>query len=188
MVSIQLSWIKNVEFAGAYIADTKGYYKAAGFEKVNLIAGGPTAPAGRRVVVGQGARRHLRPGITAPAINKGADAQDHRRAVPEEPVLRDVPGASPIKTPEDMIGKKIGVQATNEAVWTAFLKANNIDASKITKVPVQFDPTPLATGRGRRLVLVRHQRAEPAEVKGVETVTLPAQRLRLPAGRPRCTW
>jgi ABC-type nitrate/sulfonate/bicarbonate transport system substrate-binding protein len=53
--------------------------------------------------------------------------------------------SSPIKTPQDMIGKKIGVQATNEAVWNSFLKANNIDASKIDKVPVQFDPTPLTT-------------------------------------------
>ena len=47
-----------------------------------------------------------------------------------------------------MIGKKIGVQATNEAVWNAFLKANNIDPSKINKVPVQFDPT--AAGRRAR--------------------------------------
>ena len=45
-----------------------------------------------------------------------------------------------------MIGKKIGVQATNEPVWNAFLKANNIDPAKITKVPVQFDPTPLVDG------------------------------------------
>ena len=45
-----------------------------------------------------------------------------------------------------MKGKKIGVQATNEAVWNAFLKANKIDAGSITKVPVQFDPTPLTTG------------------------------------------
>ena len=44
-----------------------------------------------------------------------------------------------------MIGKKIGVQATNEPVWNAFLKANNIDPAKITKVPAQFDPTPLVT-------------------------------------------
>ena len=29
-----------------------------------------------------------------------------------------------------MIGKKIGVQATNEAVWNAFLKANNIDPAR----------------------------------------------------------
>ena len=37
----QLSWIKNVEFAGQYIADTNGYYKDLGFSGVNLKAGGP---------------------------------------------------------------------------------------------------------------------------------------------------
>src|SRR5882672_5552803 len=41
-LAFQLSWIKNVEFGGEYIADTKGYYKAAGFSSVNLISGGPT--------------------------------------------------------------------------------------------------------------------------------------------------
>jgi ABC-type nitrate/sulfonate/bicarbonate transport system substrate-binding protein len=45
-----------------------------------------------------------------------------------------------------MIGKKIGVQSDNDAVWAAFLKANNIDASKVDKVPVSFDPTPLTQG------------------------------------------
>jgi len=54
--------------------------------------------------------------------------------------------SKPIHTPDEMAGKKIGVQATNEAVWNAFLKANKIDASSIHKVPVQFDPTPLTTG------------------------------------------
>ena len=35
-LTFQLSWIKNVEFAGEYIADTNGYYKDAGFSKVTL--------------------------------------------------------------------------------------------------------------------------------------------------------
>ena len=35
------------------------------------------------------------------------------------------------------------MQATNEPVWNAFLKANNLDPGKITKVPAQFDPQPL---------------------------------------------
>jgi ABC-type nitrate/sulfonate/bicarbonate transport system substrate-binding protein len=51
-----------------------------------------------------------------------------------------------IKTPQDMYGKKIGVQATNESEWAAFVKAAGLDASKITKVPVQFDPLPLTQG------------------------------------------
>ena len=46
-----------------------------------------------------------------------------------------------------MIGKKIGVQSVNDAVWAAFLKANNIAASKVNKVSVSFDPTPLTQGQ-----------------------------------------
>ena len=38
-ISVQLSWIKNAEFAGEFFADAKGYYKDAGFAKVNLLAG-----------------------------------------------------------------------------------------------------------------------------------------------------
>jgi ABC-type nitrate/sulfonate/bicarbonate transport system substrate-binding protein len=45
-----------------------------------------------------------------------------------------------------MIGKKIGVQSVNDAVWAAFLKANNLDPSKINKVAAGFDPTPVTQG------------------------------------------
>jgi ABC-type nitrate/sulfonate/bicarbonate transport system substrate-binding protein len=53
---------------------------------------------------------------------------------------------TPITEPKDMYGKKIGVQASNESVWAAFVKAAKLDESKITKVPVQFDPLPLTQG------------------------------------------
>ena len=45
-----------------------------------------------------------------------------------------------------MKGKKIGVQAVNEPVWNAFLKAAKIDPGDVTKVPAQFDPQPLVAG------------------------------------------
>ena len=35
-VSVQLSWIKNIEFGGEYFADSKGYYTEAGIESVDL--------------------------------------------------------------------------------------------------------------------------------------------------------
>ena len=38
-ITVQLSWIKNAEFAGEFFADDAGYYKDAGFGKVNLLAG-----------------------------------------------------------------------------------------------------------------------------------------------------
>ncbi len=145
-LNFQLSWIKNVEFAGAYIADTKGYYKKAGFSGVNLMSGGPTVQqdavvqSGKAFVVHLGSRHHVgghQPGRHLVSI--GAQYQKNPFAVMS---LKK----SPIKTPQDMIGKKIGVQATNEPVWNAFLKANDIDPSKIDKVPVQFNPQPLVQG------------------------------------------
>ena len=38
-LTVQLSWIKNEEFSGEYIADTEGYYDEAGFDAVSLVPG-----------------------------------------------------------------------------------------------------------------------------------------------------
>jgi ABC-type nitrate/sulfonate/bicarbonate transport system substrate-binding protein len=144
-LNYQLSWIKNVEFAGAYIADTKGYYTAAGFSSVNLMAGGPSVSQDAIVASGKALVGISSPDITAAAILKGADLVVIGAQYQKNPFCIMSLAGSPINTPQDMIGKKIGVQATNEPVWTAFLKANNLDPSKITKVPAQFDPTPLVS-------------------------------------------
>jgi ABC-type nitrate/sulfonate/bicarbonate transport system substrate-binding protein len=145
-LTFQLSWIKNVEFAGEYIADTNGYYKDAGFSKVTLLSGGPTVQQDAVVASGKALVCISAPDITSAAINQGADLVTIGAQYQKNPFAVMSLAKKPIATPQDMIGKKIGVQATNEAVWAAFLKANNIDASKITKVPVQFDPSPLVAG------------------------------------------
>jgi ABC-type nitrate/sulfonate/bicarbonate transport system substrate-binding protein len=143
----RLAWIKNVEFAGTYIADTKGYFKDAGFSKVNLIAGGPTATAAETDVVTKKAFVALSsPDRTAAAIKAGAKVKIVGTQYQKNPFAVMSMAAKPIMTPQDMIGKRIGVQAANEAVWEAFLKANNIPASKITKIPAGFDPTVLTKG------------------------------------------
>jgi ABC-type nitrate/sulfonate/bicarbonate transport system substrate-binding protein len=142
-LNYQLSWIKNVEFAGPYIADTNGYYKAAGFSAVNLMAGGPNVSQDSVVTAGKALVGISSPDITSAAILKGAPLVVIGAQYQKNPFCIMSLASSPISTPEQMIGKKIGVQATNEPVWAAFLKANKIDPSKITKVPAQFDPQPL---------------------------------------------
>jgi ABC-type nitrate/sulfonate/bicarbonate transport system substrate-binding protein len=139
----QLSWIKNVEFAGQYIADTNGYYKAAGFTSVNLLAGGPNVSQDAVVAAGKALVGISSPDITGAAILKGAPLVVLGAQYQKNPFCIMSLASAPITEPGQLIGKKIGVQATNEPVWAAFLKANNIDASKITKVPAQFDPSPL---------------------------------------------
>jgi ABC-type nitrate/sulfonate/bicarbonate transport system substrate-binding protein len=70
-----------------------------------------------------------------------------------------------------MIGKKIGVQSVNDAVWAAFLKANSLDASKIQKVTVGFDPTPITQGTvDGWFSFVTNEPIE-LKLKGFDTVT-----------------
>ncbi|MET7422971.1 ABC transporter substrate-binding protein [Dactylosporangium sp. NPDC005555] len=144
-LNYQLSWIKNVEFAGAYIADTNGYYKEAGFSSVNLMAGGPNVSQDSVVTAGKALVGISSPDITSAAILKGAPLIAIGAQYQKNPFCIMSLASKPINSPQDLIGKKIGVQATNEPVWNAFLKANNLDPSKITKVPAQFDPQPLVT-------------------------------------------
>jgi ABC-type nitrate/sulfonate/bicarbonate transport system substrate-binding protein len=146
-LTFQLSWIKNVEFAGEYFADNKGYYKANGFSSVDLLSGGPTVQQDAVVASGKALVCISAPDITSAAINNGADIITIGAQYQKNPFAVMSLATKPINTPQDMIGKKIGVQATNDAVWTAFLKANNIDPSKIDKVVVQFDPQPLVSGQ-----------------------------------------
>ncbi|MGW1028716.1 ABC transporter substrate-binding protein [Streptomyces sp. NPDC002577] len=146
-LTLRLSWIKNVEFAGSYIADSKGYYKDEGFSKATLIGGGPSAtPMETDVVTRKALVGISAPDITGAAIAKGAPLKIIGAQYQKNPFCIMSMAKTPITKPEDMYDKKIGVQAGNESVWAAFVKAAKLDASKITKVPVQFDPLPLTQG------------------------------------------
>ncbi|KOV86633.1 ABC transporter substrate-binding protein [Streptomyces sp. NRRL WC-3618] len=146
-LTLRLSWIKNVEFAGSYIADSKGYYTAEGFSKVTLIGGGPSAtPMETDVVTKKALVAISAPDITGAAVAKGAPLKIIGAQYQKNPFCIMSMTKAPITKPEDMYGKKIGVQAGNESVWAAYIKATGLDESKITKVPVQFDPLPLTQG------------------------------------------
>jgi ABC-type nitrate/sulfonate/bicarbonate transport system substrate-binding protein len=143
---IQLSWIKNVEFAGSYLADTNGYYTKVGFDKVDLLSGGPNIATEPVVNSGQALIGYTFTEPLAAAIKEGAKFKIIAAMFQKNPFGILSVEAKPIRTPADLVGKKVGVQAVNEPIWDALLKINKLDATKITKVPVQFDPTPLVKG------------------------------------------
>jgi ABC-type nitrate/sulfonate/bicarbonate transport system substrate-binding protein len=146
-LNYRLSWIKNVEYAGSYIADTKGYYKNEGFSSVNLISGGPSAtPMEADVATGKAIVAVSSPDITGAAISKGAPLKIIGAQYQKNPFAIMSMASRPINTPQDMYGKKIGVQVANTSVWNTFLKAAKLSPSKIHMVPVQFDPLPLTQG------------------------------------------
>jgi ABC-type nitrate/sulfonate/bicarbonate transport system substrate-binding protein len=143
-ISVQLSWIENAEFSGEYIAATKGYYTDAGFKEVKLISGGPAVAQDAVVAAGKAFVGISSPDITGPAVAKGAPLVIVGAQYQKNPFAIMSLASSPLKDPQAMIGKTVGVQSTNLAVWKSFLAANHIDPSKINIYPAQFDPSPLA--------------------------------------------
>ena len=141
------SWVPDVETGGEYVALSKNYWVQQGFSSATVIPGGPNAtPQETMVQTGKAFIAVSSLDSSAAAIEKGFDIVCIGAQYQKNPFAIMSPATKPLNTPQDMIGKKIGVQSDNDAVWAAFLKANNIDPSKINKVPVGFDPTPLTQG------------------------------------------
>ena len=144
-ISVQLSWIKNIEFGGEYFADSKGYYTEAGFSKVDLVTG-PVDSADALVLAGNVTVGLSAPDATARFITEqGAPLKIIGSTFQKNPFcILSLEEGKPIRTPADLAGKTIGIQAgTNQSIFAGFLKANNIDPASFTQVVVQYEPTPL---------------------------------------------
>jgi ABC-type nitrate/sulfonate/bicarbonate transport system substrate-binding protein len=146
-ITVQLSWIKNSEFAGEFVADDKGYYADAGFSSVNLLPG----PVGTEELVATGkADFGLSNAISTGAAIANSDfpLKIVGTTYQKNPfsILSLTDGGN-ILTPQDLIGKKIGVQDPNLSLFMALLAANDINPDDVTIVPNGFDIAPLEDGQ-----------------------------------------
>ncbi|WP_022881147.1 ABC transporter substrate-binding protein [Gryllotalpicola ginsengisoli] len=148
-IALQLSWIKNIEFAGEYFATEKGYYKDAGFSGVTLIANSGSTTAEDVVVSGQALVGLSSPSATAPAIAKGAPLKTIATTYQKNPFcLLSLKEKTPISTVDDLKGKTVGVQSgANQVIWEGFLKANGLSTDDVKTVATQYSITPLESGK-----------------------------------------
>jgi len=171
-ISVQYSWIKNEEFAGEFYAEENGYYDEAGFSKVYGISGPNTGVA---VLLSNTAQVAL------------SDAASVGAAIAEQDAPLKIIGATfqknpftilsladggNIQTPDDLKGKRIGVQDSNASVFQALLNANDIDISELTVVPVEFDPTPLTNGEVDGFMAYLTNESITVETSGYEVTNL----------------
>jgi len=141
----QLGWIKDVQFAGDYLAETKGYWTDQGL-KVTTDAGGPNVASIPTVVGKKALVTQANPDAIGAAIAQGAALSVIGTKFQTAPYALTSPAGTPITTPQDMVGKTIGVQPNNDMVWDAFLEINDIDPGSVEKLVAGFDPSPLTTG------------------------------------------
>ena len=134
-VTVALSWLPNVEYAGLWIAADRGYFKEEGLD-MRFLSGGPNAPLAP-VSVAAG-RAEFGYGTWLPfldAVQKGNDFVAIAATFPVSPVgILSLP-ARPIRNAKEIIGSKLLVAGPNErAAIEATLKLN--------KLPVQYTPVP----------------------------------------------
>jgi ABC-type nitrate/sulfonate/bicarbonate transport system substrate-binding protein len=169
-MAYQLSWVKDAEFAGSFVAASKGYYKAHGLN-VNILAGGASVTPEPVVVSGKALVASSEADSVAQAIAQGAALKIIGVRYQKNPFCIVSLAKSPITTPEGLYGKKLGVSAANQVPWQTFVKVAKLDVSKIDVVPVQFDPTPLATGEVDAWMGFITDEPGELEVKGVKVHT-----------------
>jgi NitT/TauT family transport system substrate-binding protein len=146
-LNMQLGWLGGGNQLGEVAAKHLGYFEEEGLDFV-IQAGGPSIDgvaivASGRYEIGQVSSSPslmLAASQSIPVKSFAVSAQQHPYAFFSLP-------ANPIRTAKDMVGKKIGIQATGKILLSALLKKNDIPAGDVEVVVIGADMTPLLTGQ-----------------------------------------
>ena len=178
-VALQLGWTKNVAYGGSFLADHLGYYRSHGVD-VDILSGGPTVSGIPILVSGKALVAISDPAITSEAAAQGATLAVVAAGYQINPACIMSLASKPIKTPADLIGKKIGVGSADVPEWQAFLKVNSIPASTVDTVPAGFDPSPVASGEWDGYLAFANNEPPEFAAKGIKTQLLLFQDYGLP--------
>jgi ABC-type nitrate/sulfonate/bicarbonate transport system substrate-binding protein len=173
-LTVQLSWIKNAEFAGEFFADSEGYYEEVGFSSVSLDPG--PGPIETLVATGDADFGLSNAVATAQVIaEEEAPLKIVGTKFQKNPfTILSLADGGDIATPEDLVGKTIGVQAGgNETLFDALLEVNGIDPGEVEKVPVEYDPAPLVDGEVDGFLAYLTNESITVQADGIEVTNLP---------------
>lgn len=170
-VGLQLSWLHSVQFAGSYIARTRGWWQDSGLE-VSLLQGGPNAPVEPPVVSGTALVGISAADYTAAAVEQGAPFRILGVAMQKNPfVIASLP-KKPVNQPADLDGMKIGMALANMPVLQALCTINGVDIDRIEVVPTQYSAQPLLAGEVDCLLCWETDLPVAMAMQGIDSVTM----------------
>jgi ABC-type nitrate/sulfonate/bicarbonate transport system substrate-binding protein len=168
--TLQMGWIANVENAGEFVAADKGYYTDAGLD-LELTPGGPGISVEPLVVAGTALVGLSQPDNVARAREQGAKIKVVATTFQRNPAAVMSLASNPVPTPQDLVGKKLGIQQSGVPIYDAFFTSISVDPKEIEYVPVQFDPAPLVSGEVDAFVSFQTNQPIQLAQQGIETVT-----------------
>jgi NitT/TauT family transport system substrate-binding protein len=163
-VNMQLGWIAGGNQIGEVVAKQLGYYATEGIDFA-IQPGGPSIDgvaivASGRWEVGQ---------VSSSPSNMLAVSQDlpikvFATGLQQHPYTFFSLKKNPIRSPKDMVGKKIGIQSTGLVLLRALLAKNKIDEKSMTDHPDRrrHDTAADRAGRHRDRLADQHHGPEAA--------------------------
>ena len=147
VVNLQLGWIVSGNQVGEVCANAEGFYAQEGID-LKIQPGGPNIDgvavvASGRYEAGQVSSSPslmLAVSQEIPVLCFGVGAQEHPYTFFSLP-------KKPVRTPTDLAGKKVGIQATGVILLKALLAKNSIPERDVEIVTIGADMAPLLTGQ-----------------------------------------
>ncbi|WP_411958622.1 ABC transporter substrate-binding protein [Paracoccus homiensis] len=170
-VSLQLSWLHSVQFAGSYLAQKNGWWQDAGLD-VSLLQGGPNAPVEPPVVSGSALVGISAADYTAAAVAQGAKFKIIGVAMQKNPFAIASLSGNPVTSPADLVGRKIGMALANTPVLQALCILNDVDFDAIEIVPTQYSAQPLVSGEVDCLLCWETDLPVAMAINGIEARTM----------------
>ena len=146
-INMQLGWIAGGNQIAEVAAKRMGYYEQEGIDFA-IQPGGPAIDgvaivASGRFEVGQ---------VSSSPSNMLAVSQDlpikvFATGLQQHPYTFFSLKKNPIRTPQDMVGKKVGMQPTGMVLLRALLAKNKIAEKDVNIIPIGSEMTPLLTGQ-----------------------------------------
>jgi len=146
-VNMQLGWLLSGNQLGEACAKQLGFYDQEGI----ALAFQPGGPSIDGVAIVASGKFEVGQVSSSPslmlAVSQGIPIKCFAVGAQQHPYTFFSLKKNPIREPKDLIGKKVGIQATGVILLKALLAKNKIDEKQVTIVTSGADMTPLMTGQ-----------------------------------------
>jgi NitT/TauT family transport system substrate-binding protein len=174
-VSMTLDWLYEGTNVGFMIAQEKGFYRDAGLDVAIAAGKGSTTTA--QLVASKASQLGFADGfVVGNGNSKGMNITTVASIFRRNPCAILVFDDSPIKSPKDLEGKKIGISAGSAVIqqWPGFCKGAGVDATKVeinNVGPAGLAPA-LITGKLDALGAYVSSLVPPLEIRGKKPVRI----------------
>jgi NitT/TauT family transport system substrate-binding protein len=147
VLDMQLGWLAGGNQLGEVVAKRLGFFEEEGL-RVEIHPGGPHIDGVGIVASG---RYRLGQVASSPSLmlaaSQGIPVRAFGVCVQEHPYSYFSLPSKPVRAPRDMIGKRIGTNATGRILLDALLAKHGVDPEELEIVVIGSSMTPLLTGQ-----------------------------------------